>query len=231
MLVRWVQDICETRGVVYPAPRIVPADFIGPLFRPVGEDKRKPQVRGHAASTTKSAAIWLANHTSSIACDEAAGMCCDEVKSAVELIVMVINRPEPDHRYLGPCPTRLTDNYGERICNTQLTARPDEKHVQCPQCKTTHTVEVLHDQQLRDTDAKSFTLSELFKMVLPVNREYVPLRTLQQWVNRGRLVPTGYNADGDPRFLLADVRALRLAKPQKSPTGAGEHRKRKAKAS
>lgn len=219
MLVRWVQDICETRGAIYPGRRMVPRDFIGPL--PQGT------VRGHATNATRSAAIWLANNTGAIACDEAAGMCCDEVADAAELIVKVIYRPEPDYRFLGPCPARLTDNYGERICNTQLTAGRVERDVQCPSCKTTHRVDELHDQQIRDTDAKSFTLSELYKVILPINREYVPLRTLQHWVARNVLVPTGYDADAEPRFLLADVRALRDKKLQKKPTGASAHDRNK----
>jgi hypothetical protein len=220
MLVRWVQDLCETRGVIYPAAPMVPADFIGPL--PEGT------VRGHASNATKSAAIWLANNTGAIACDESAGMCVDEVNAAVELALKVINRPEPNYRFLGPCPSLLTDNYGERICNVELTAARADDHVQCPSCKTTHRVGELHEQQMRNTDVMSFTLSQLYRMILPINREYVPLRTLQHWVTRGKLVPTGYDADGEPRFLLADVRELRDRKPQKVATGSAAHKNKRA---
>ena len=43
---------------------------------------------------------------------------------------------------------------------------------------------------------------------------------------RSKLVPTGYEADGQPRFMLADVRALRDAKPQKVATGAAAPKRR-----
>jgi hypothetical protein len=215
MLVRWVQDLCETRGVDYPGPRMVPRDFIGPLL--------EGAVRGHAKHT-KSAAVWLASHTSAIACDEAAGQCFDDIRNAIVLIESVINRPLPS-RFLGPCPALLNDNYGERICNVELTACRDDSYVQCGACKTTHRVDDLHDQQMKTTGAMSFTLSELYRMILPVNQEYVPLRTLQHWVSRGRLVPTGYDAEGEPRFLLDDVRELRRRTPQAAATGAAAHKR------
>jgi hypothetical protein len=177
--------------------------------------------------TAPQMSTWLATNVSAIAADESAGLFFGEIKQAIEEIERCINRPVPD-RFLGPCPSLLRDNYGERICNTDLTAGPAEDHVQCPSCKTTHRVGELIDQRMRDAAAMSFTLSELFRTILPINREYVPLRTLQHWVMRGRLVPTGYDADGEPRFLLADVRELRDRKPQKVATGAGAHKNKRA---
>jgi hypothetical protein len=177
--------------------------------------------------TAPQMSTWLATNVSAIAADESAGLFFGEIKDAVDEIERCINRPIPD-RFLGPCPALITDNYGERICNVELTAARADDHVQCPSCKTTHRVEELHEQQMRNTDVMSFTLSQLYRMILPINREYVPLRTLQHWVTRGRLVPTGYDADGEPRFLLADVRELRDRKPQGKPTGAAAHKSRKA---
>jgi hypothetical protein len=150
-----------------------------------------------------------------------------EARMAAKAGERCINRPLPD-RFLGPCPALLSDNYGERVCNVELTAARADDHVQCPSCKTAHRVGELHEQQMRITDAMSFTLSQLYRMILPISREYVPLRTLQQWVSRGKLVPTGYDADGEPRFLLADVRELRDRKPQGKPTGAAAHKSRRA---
>ena len=60
-LIRWVQDICDSRGVDCPTIRMVPRDFIGPL-RPL-------ETRGHATGATRSAAIWLAKNVNAIACD------------------------------------------------------------------------------------------------------------------------------------------------------------------
>jgi hypothetical protein len=177
--------------------------------------------------TAARAAKWLATNVSAIAADESAGEFYGEIEHCIEEIERCINRPVPD-RFLGPCPALLSDNYGERICKVDLTAGPAEDHVQCPSCKTTHRVGELIDQRMRDADAMSFTLSELFRTILPINREYVPLRTLQHWVTRGRLVPTGFDADGEPRFLLADVRELRDRKPQKVATGSAAHKNKRA---
>jgi hypothetical protein len=176
--------------------------------------------------TAARAAKWLATNVSAIAADESAGLYFGEIQNAIISIENAINRPIPD-RFLGPCPALLSDTNGERICSTDLTAPRVDDHVQCRSCKTTHRVGELIDQRMLDAYAMSFTLSELFRTILPINREYVPLRTLQQWVARGRLVPTGYDSDGEPRFLLADVRKERDKKPQGKPTGAAAHLKNK----
>jgi hypothetical protein len=183
MLTGWVTHLLGDR-----AARMAPRDFIGPL--PDG------WFRGHATADTKQAAIWLANHTSRICADEAAGECFQDVKQAVDTIELVVNRPELSDRVLGRCPTTVTDNYGQRTCRTDLTAGRAEKSVQCPTCKTTYDIAELHAQQLETTEGMSFTLSELFKQVLPIRCEYVPLRTLQHWIAHNRLVPTGYDAEG-----------------------------------
>jgi hypothetical protein len=169
-------------------------------------------------------ALWLADNTATIARHETAGDCYRDIKTIIDTIERVINRPIAD-RFLGPCPQLLSDNYGERICNTELTSGRDDRSVQCPACKTTHTVEQLHADQMERTNGMSFTLSQLYRMVLPINREYIPLRTLQHWVANGRLIPTGYE-DDEPRFLLADVRRLQTQKPQTAATGAAAEKYR-----
>lgn len=171
-------------------------------------------------------AKWLSRHTSAIACDEAAGELYRDVKDAVDHIERVVNRPAPD-RFLGPCPVVLTESYGERVCSTELTAGRDDTSVQCSGCKQTHEVNELHEKQFERTDEMSFTIAQLFRIILPINREYVPLRTLQHWAASGRLVPTGYDGE-DPRFLLADVRELRVTSGRKAGSGAAMHKGRKA---
>jgi hypothetical protein len=179
-------------------------------------------------------ARYLSEHTLRIASLESAGECFSDISDAIISIENAINRPVPP-RFLGPCPTPVDSSHDKNcknshphICNTELTAARADSHVQCPSCKTTHRVGELHEQQMRNTDVMSFTLSQLYRMILPINREYVPLRTLQHWVARGRLVPTGYDADGEPRFLLADVRELRDRKPQKVATGSAAHKNKRA---
>jgi hypothetical protein len=217
----WIRHLTESRGTTFIPVKSAPVWFVGPLregWRRLSRDYR---------ASTRDCVEWLAHHVGAIANDEAAGELFDEVKTAVDAITNIINRPEPP-RFLGPCPILLTDDYGERICNTQLTAGRADSAVQCPACKTTHEVNDLHARQVDATDAMSFTIAQLYRLILPINREYVPLRTLQHWAASGRLVPTGYEGD-EPRFLLADVRELREAKAQKAPTGAAaEKYKRKA---
>lgn len=167
-------------------------------------------------------ARFLAKHVSAIASSEDAGMCFAEVQNAVDAIERMINRPIPP-RFLGPCPTIL--EAGE--CNTALMAGRDDREVVCPSCKSTHNVEDLLQRQVDRTSDMSFTISELYGTIMPAVCEYVPMSTLRHWIVKDRLIPTGYDAYGEPRFLLDDVRKLREAKPQKVVTGATAH-KRKA---
>ncbi|MBO0882012.1 MAG: hypothetical protein J2P17_17060 [Mycobacterium sp.] len=166
----------------------------------------------------------LATNTAAIAAHPDAGQCYNDIQKLCDDIEHRINRPKPP-RYLGPCNARLTDNYGQRVCRTELTAQPDDIEIQCPECKTTHNVDKLLQQQIDDTDEMSFTITELQRTILPALRLNIPLRTLQHWSASSRLVPTGYDSAGDPKFLLGDVRRLHAAKPQKAPTGAAAHRK------
>jgi hypothetical protein len=181
-------------------------------------------------STTTAAAIWLANNIPTIACNEAAGEIFAQVRKAIDDIERMINRPIPP-RFLGPCPIWVSASHDKKCqkihphaCTTALIAKVGLTEVTCPQCHTVHDVERLLEQQLRDTDDKSFTMSELWKLILPVMRLYVPLRTLQHWAARGQMIPTGYDIQGEPKFLLHDVRELWIARPQQGATGAAAHK-------
>ena len=200
MLSTWVRHLLEARGVSIP-------DTI---------------------QTAVGCAAWLAQHVDAVAQDEAAGDIFNDIANAIVQIERVVNRPVPD-RYLGPCPVALSDGNGERICSMQLTASREATSVQCSQCKTTHSVAELHEAQMRTTDQMSFSISELYRLILPVVREYVPMRTLQHWAARGTLVPTGHDRDGEPRYLLADVRYLREKRHQSKPTGATAHKSNAAR--
>ena len=155
-------------------------------------------------------AKYLSKHTQKIAKLETAAECYNDITQAITTIERLINRPIPDRQLCGKCPQ----------CDLALYAPRAATEIQCPQCKTTHNIEKLFDQALNISDNMSFTISQLHRTILPAVREYVEPRTLRRWFVRGRLVPTGYDAEGEPRFLLADVRRLRDAKPQTKPTGA-----------
>jgi hypothetical protein len=185
-------------------------------------------------TTPIAAASFLARRVPLIACREDAGLCFMDVKRAVDDIERMINRPPPE-RALGPCPTWVTPAHDKDCqkthphqCTRALTAKMGVTEVICPHCHITHNVDRLLEQQLSDTDDKSFTMSELWKLMLPLLRLYVPLRTLQDWAARGRLMPTGYDQCGKPKFLLRDVRELWEARPQRGNTGAAAHKKRSA---
>jgi hypothetical protein len=174
--------------------------------------------------TTKCAAatniaLWLADNTDTIARNETAGDLYRDIKDKIHQIEHVINRPIPD-RFCGTCATSIDGT----LCGLALYAPREAIEVHCARCKTTHNVEKLFQRTLDNSDDKSFTISELHRTILPAVREYVPPRTLQHWAAHGRLVPTGYGADGEPRFLLADVRRLRAMKTQSAATGAAAHK-------
>lgn len=171
--------------------------------------------------TTVAAAQWLARNVSAIAADESAGQFLTEIRQAVDAIERVINRPIPP-QFCGTC----TGVVETTPCGLALYAAREAIEVNCPRCKTTHNIVALFNKTLEGSDDKSFTISELHKTVLPAVREYVAPRTLQHWAARGFIVPTGYGADGEPRFLLADVRKQRDKKPQKNTTGGAAHKRR-----
>lgn len=171
-------------------------------------------------ATTTDLAVFLARQIPAIACDEAAGELYADVARAVADIERMINRPIPD-QFCGTCTTMVD----RQPCDLALYAPRDAIEVHCPKCKITHNIDALFEQTLSNSGDKSFTISELHRTILPAVREYVAPRTLQHWAARGRLVPTGYTAEGEPRFLLDDVRRLRDAKPQDAVTGAAAHRR------
>ena len=205
----WIRHITETRGTTFAPINSVPHHFIGPLRK----DWRRLSSNYRASSAD--CAEWLAHHVSAIAQDEAAAELFSDVRQAIDDIERMVNRPVPD-QFCGVCDA----TFENAPCGNELYAARKDTEVVCPNCKTKHSVEKLFQQALDDSAEMSFTISELHRTILPAVREYVEPRTLRRWFVRGRLVPTGYDAEGEPRFLLADVRRLRDAKPQTEPTGA-----------
>ncbi len=203
MLGTWVRDVCERRGIFW-----VPATFIGPLRA----NEERETVR-----TASAAARWLRDRVSALASAECAMETFTDIKDAQQKIERAVNRaPEP--RTCGPCPT--PGNHGEKgfrvdyesrsTCNTRLEADPAAVEVYCPVCKQTHNVELLTNRLLNQLHYMSFTRRELLDAVLPKAQLSIPKRTLYDWIAKGNLKPSGYTEDGTPRYLLADVRSLRI---------------------
>lgn len=193
-LVRWVQDICDSRGVVYPGARMFPRDFVGPL--PLGA------VRGHAGNTTRSAAIWLGKNVSAIACDESAGMAYAEIKQVIDAIERMINRPE-NQVECGPCPTIVED---QQLCAVGLRAKQGEAEVICWKCKATHNVRTLIDKALDDRRNWLYSEAELLEIMAQIG-ESIPRGTWWSWRSRG-VIESRNEWSAEPRYTLEDARAL-----------------------
>lgn len=75
ILVEWMRDLCETRGVDVPVLR-----------------------------STVDVARWLATNVTAIACDQGAGLCFKEIKELTADIEKMIDRPA-GRKFCGPCPS------------------------------------------------------------------------------------------------------------------------------
>ena len=180
ILVRWVQDMCDSHAVVYRAPDDGDGD-------------------------TAKLAIWLGHNVNAIAAGDDAGMCMDEISAAVHRILTTINRPIPP-RFCGPCPSPHPDDDSRR-CNYQLTARGDAIEITCPQCTNTHNTDDLWQRMLIEVGPMRFTVEEIHAMM---SRFGEPLsdRTFRHWRKIGTVKPSGYRRhDGKTTamYRLSDV--------------------------
>lgn len=209
-LVRWAQDLCDSRGVVYVAPVVLPPDFHGEL--PTGA------FRSPYTGEADRIALWLSQHVSAIAAAAGAGMCFAEFQRCVTEILKTINPPLPP-RFCGPCPSPAKDDDRKR-CSTALMAKREAVEVRCPQCKSSHNVEYLLSRLLADVDHWRFTRAEVL-LIMTALEEPLPDRTFRHWRATGRIKPRGYrrpdgrltltrHSDADePVYRLADVRRLK----------------------
>lgn len=209
-LIRWVQDICDSRGVTYRAPVIVPlsSDF----------DLEPGEIRSQYGSDTAKLAFWLATHTDAIAADEAAGMCFDEIHAHIGRILSVINRPVPP-RFCGPCPSTSAED-DRRQCGMALMAKREAVEVKCPQCQQTHNVDALMHRLLGEVDHWRFTRKEVL-LIMATLGDKLSERTFQHWRKHGTVKPRGYRRrdgrisltrhgdDDEPVYRLSDVRSAR----------------------
>lgn len=200
MLTSWIRDLCEDRGV----------EWVGP---------------GRIADMC----AWLNLNFTAIAGHPAADEFSAEVDEHLGHIRRLINRPEPP-RFIGPCPSPVNhthDNDCQRQhphpCGTALRAPRKATTATCPECSTTHDdldqlgLELLagvDDWWLNQTDL-------LFAMAAMGN--HIPTRTFREW-RRTRRIPE-LIVSGEPRYRIADARALLEVKPQKATTGAAARKR------
>lgn len=166
----WARDLCETRGIEYiPLGYLhpLPPGFVGPL-RP-GER----HIAADFVDTTPGLAAWLAHHVTSIAMQQAAGECFDEISAAVAAVHRVIDRP-PGRMYIGPC----GDVFQGVKCEADLYVTIGSPEACCPVCGATHEVESRRDmlyQQVRGVLGTAAELARLLPWIMdaPITRKRI----------------------------------------------------------
>lgn len=196
VLLEWTRDITDTTGTPHIA--VYPPEFIGAL--------PKHAIRCKYRGYTQTLALWLTEHVHAIASDQSAAICYREIKELITDIERAVNRPVAP-RELGPCPATLTDNYGERRCQTKLTAQHDQREVQCWKCKTTHDVEKLIRDALDETRDWLWTAREVLDFMGLIG-EPITERTWRRWRTENR-IQSRNETGAEPKYLLHEVRELR----------------------
>jgi RNase P subunit RPR2 len=153
-------------------------------------------------TTAVDAAQYLADNIHTIARHPNAGDCYADIEHLVRKIENAINRPTPP-RFLGPCPTLIEHH---RACAMRLTAPRDATHVTCRACGTEHDIDRLIEQTLSETADYLLTIPEI-ALVLRRLGETVPIRTLYDWVTKGKLTPRNPRV-ATRKYRLSDARAL-----------------------
>ena len=206
-LVRWVQDICDTNGVTYRALRIHPPGYVG--YVEPGE------MVSENGTVTAQLSFWLGAHTESVAGNESAGDCFNEISDHMTRILATINRPVPP-RFCGPCPASHPDDDRKR-CSQALMAKREALEVICPQCKTVHNVDNLMVRLMAEVDHWRFTRKETL-LIMSTLGDKLSDRTFRHWRKLGIVKPCGYRRpdgrdaftrhgdDDEPLYRLSEVR-------------------------
>lgn len=215
MLVRWAQELCDSRGLAYPGTAGL--GTAGLPSESHGEPRTVPGAGGCTGEAI-SIALWLAQHASALGADESAGMCFAEVQHAIDRVLTVINPPIPP-LFVGPCPApHPTED--RKACATRLIAKRDAIEVRCPQCKSTHNIESLMIRQVTALGHQRFTVQEIHLIMTKMGTP-LPERTFRDWRKKGKILVAGYRRpdgrlaftrhsdDDEPVYRLADVRKLK----------------------
>lgn len=208
-LAYWVRVLCEARGIT--APTVRSGRSLG-----VGQ------------------ALWLAVNVAAISASENAAEIVGDIEDKHDEIVRVVNRPVRV-MFLGHCQT--WDDREQRYCGVTLRAPQDSVEVYCPRCKVTHNCHRLLLELVDEAERNVVPWDELCRTNRRMPEEYrVPARTLSHWRATGVLRPRQWQRTGGrigvtqhddadvPLFSWADVKRLRLRKPQKRLTGASARR-------
>lgn len=178
-LAYWCRVLCEQRGLDY-TPSPLPT---------------------HGANH----ANWLRTNIGAIAAYEDAADILGDIETHLEDIVKVVNRPIR-WWHLGECPGWRDD----KPCQTELRVPEGSEEVHCRKCATRHTVHLLLLARKSEAETQPMTRRQLTRYNRELPPEFqVPPRTLQHWLQTGRLCACSEMA-GDPLYSWVDVRLLML---------------------
>ncbi len=136
----------------------------------------------------------------------------------------VVDRP-PDLVYLGICSHPAKEGkpfevrrHGRVVryneCPEDIYADADATVIDCPRCKTTHSVEHRRDVLLVALNDQLAAAADIARG-LPALGLAVTAERIRQWKARGRLVDRG--PDGRPLYRVGDVIDLVLAERARKP--------------
>lgn len=178
-LAYWCRVLCETRGIDYtPSPLSV-----------------TPGVN-HAH--------WLRTNIAAITLHEDAADIIGDIETHLDDLIDTINRPIR-WWYLGQCPGWRND----QPCLTDLRVPEGSDEAHCRRCHTRHTVQLLLLARKAEAETNPMTKRQLTRYNRELPPEFqVPPRTLQHWLDTGRLCPC--SEAEDPLYSWVDVRLLML---------------------
>lgn len=181
-----VRDICETRGIDYPA------------------------------TTSAAAAQWLAEHVHTMACDDAAGLWKREIDGLVHKIEKAIDRPPAPrfcgpcthyvehNRHCG----RLL--YARPVYDRQSGDWREAIEITCSACRTTHNIEHLTHNLENRVDVMRFTSAEILTIMTMLGKP-IPERSWSRWRNDLRVKVRGYKRPDNPDGTRGALRLNRLS--------------------
>lgn len=146
---------------------------------------------------------WLRHHP-------AAAECADEIGHVTGAARRVIDLA-PGRAYAGPCDP--AGAYGDEPCTVDLYAREGRTEAACPACGLVWNVDNRRALMLEAVEGSLATAAELSKF-LSMYGEPLTAKRVQQWKDRGLIIPHGADAAGRAMYLIGEVTAL-MAKTAK----------------
>ncbi len=135
-----------------------------------------------------------------------AGEALDQIDRAVRKARYAIDLPA-DRAYVGRCGAEYDTEDGPAYCSRDLYVRPKAKTATCPTCHTEHDVPARRQWLLDAVDDVLVTSRELSR-ILTLYGEAVTQDRLRKWRQRGQLVAHSTSPEGEPLYLVREVRQV-----------------------